>query len=201
MAKPQRTELPAAAPPPEVVRVMLELHLKPEDYAALLETQGVAGSNDLERVRNMAARLLVDQARGGLMIDPRTMQHIQEATGLDPATGEDLLPYLSAATGREEGRLTLKVHIDPEYELALANIAQGRGVTSEELFDGVVQQVLDNGWWEIVDPAPEHVLMNSADKAQLEDLLGGKFTTGRDLVGLIRRVLGNPVEAEVSDAA
>lgn len=155
-----------------------------------------------DKVRGVTVTIMQQLADGGMMLSPLDMKKIVQSTGIDPASGSDLLPFLAKGTGRRDGMRIVEVVLDPVYESAYEEIAKFQGRTLDDLFNDVVRQILDNEWVYEVNPRPAAVLMAPEDKAELEDLLGAKFENGTALIKLLRNALGadNPLQlAEDND--
>jgi hypothetical protein len=188
---------------PSTVRFNLQVDLDQEQIPVL--TGLVAGDqNDTQKLVTLVSSLLKDTWGGGLMLSPEEMARITEATGLDPESGEDLIPLLSEAAGRSEGKLSFRVSVDPVYEEYYREPAEMQGRTVQELIQEIVDTVMDG------DPLqynvgslagyPEVIRMTQNDKAALEKLLGAKFQTGTDLAKLIQESLGGGLFEEIAES-
>jgi len=125
-----------------------------------------------------------------MLLTSDEVKRIQQATGLDPTCGEDLLPYLSASTGFEDGMHVVKALVDPVWWPGILQVAEYRGWPPEQLIQETLDWCLDNQHYEYLPEIPRHVLMSEKDVKELEEALGGKFTSGSDLAGLIKKLVG-----------
>ncbi len=169
-----------------------EISLSRDHVSALVEMCDDKTLNQHQVVEALALTCLTQLADGGMLLLASEMQRITDATGISPINGEELIPYLSASTGREEGKLKVSVLIDPAYEESYAEIAKMQDRDIEELFQEGMDMVLANEWaYEIPsERRPIHVLMPPQAKAELEEILGEPFSTGSDLAKLVKKALG-----------
>lgn len=189
MAK--KLEAVPTKPEPGVITLAMEIELQPRQVAYLASM--VPGDNtetDIRKAQSIILRLVEDQADGGLMLKAGEVKLIRDSTGVDPSCGADLLPFVQATTGRADGCLTINTKVDPAFEAGLQEIATMRGVEIAELIRDTVQYGWFNNWYETLPQLPRQVLMTEADQAGLEELLGGKFSTGTELAALVRRFTG-----------
>jgi hypothetical protein len=175
------------------VRFNLQVDLQPEEVPTLIGLVD-GDQNEVQKLSTLSESLLHDTSGGGMMLTPDEMARITEATGLDPNCGEDLIPLLSEASGKEEGKLTFKISVDPVYEAYYREAAEMQGRSVKELVQDIINTIMDN------DPLqynmgnfgfPEVFRMLPKDKEGVEQLLGGKFQDGMSLVSLIRKALGS----------
>jgi hypothetical protein len=178
---------------PSTVRFNLQVDLQPEEVPTLIGLVD-GDQNEVQKLSTLSESLLHDTSGGGMMLTPDEMARITEATGLDPNCGEDLIPLLSEASGKEEGKLTFKISVDPVYEAYYREAAEMQGRSVKELVQDIINTIMDN------DPLqynmgnfgfPEVFRMLPKDKEGVEQLLGGKFQDGMSLVSLIRKALGS----------
>ena len=180
----------------------LDLPIQAEMLPPLLGLVDDPTLTDAQKIGGIALRLLEDQATGGLMLSIDELRRITEATGVNPACGEDLVAVLSEATGIEEGKHVIKILIDPvwwEYYSEPAKI-QGRKV--EDVLAEIFELILDNDPYQyMVSGQPQLVRMTEKDYDDLQELLGVKFTTGTELAKLIQKTLGGPLAEEAEPVA
>jgi hypothetical protein len=164
-----------------------------ETIKAMVENEALT---DTQKIGGVALSLLQDLADGGLMLKAEEVARIATATGLDPECGEDLIEAISAGTGREEGSLKVFILIDPSYEMAYQEIADMRGQPIQQLFQDLMDFVIAQQWVNDLpsEKQPVAVLMTPEDKAELEKLLGGKFQTGTDLAGLVKKLVADSTD-------
>jgi hypothetical protein len=103
----------------------------------------------IEKVPGVIASLAQQAAGGGLMITPEEMQRINDATGLDPSCGEDLIPLLSAGAGMEEGHHVVKAKVDPYYWQRLEDRAAMRETAVETVIQEMFDHCLEENWYEV----------------------------------------------------
>ena len=133
------------------------------------------------------------------MFTPDEVAQVEQSTGVVLSTADELIPFITDKAGMEGGMHIVKVGIDPEYYRAYSEIAEGRESTVNQIVQEITDQVIRDGWIEELRPYPRHVVMNEADSAELEAVLGGKFQTGTELIALLRAKLAPPAEEEASD--
>ena len=161
----------------------------PKDNAdALLAGMDGEGS-PAEKLLGAATGALITLAEGGMMLSAAITSRISEIVGedIDP---EQLPALVEQALSRRGGKLCGYYEIDPAYEEALREIADQQGVEISALIQDMMDTAMDNGWLYSIDPRPQQVLMTQEDHAQLESMLGEKFTTGSELAALVRQALG-----------
>jgi hypothetical protein len=181
------------------VRFNLQIDLSAEQVNNLTGLVSEESLNDTQKLSKVAEEFLGDVAGGGLVLSPAEMARITEATGLEVECGEELIPLLSEATGREEGKMTFKCSVDPVYEEYYEEAANAQGRTVKELIQDIWDIFMDG------DPMqynmgnagyPQLVRMMPKDREAIEKLLGAKFETGTDLVKLIQESLGGGLFSE-----
>ena len=184
----------------DTVRLSFEVELKAEYLPILAEQmEGPATMTEAQKIRDMAEQALVHMATGGVMFTPEEVKMVEDSTGVVLSTAEELIPFIVDGAAMEEGFHVVRVKIDPEYFRAYEEIAQGRESTVDAIVQEITDQVIRDGWVEEIRPYPRHVIMNEADAAELEAVLGGKFQTGTDLIKLLRVKLVPEVEDEPSN--
>jgi hypothetical protein len=137
------------------------------------------------KVESLAAGALLNLLEGGMMLQPPVMRKLTEALGRVPEVAE-VVGFFSKGVGRKDGKLQITISLDPAYESVAQQAADFQGVTIPECLQNCWDTAWDNG--DFYDPRPhaDRVLMTSTDKAELVVLLGSDFTTGTDLVKLIK---------------
>ncbi len=184
------------------VKYNIQLELSENDIGPLM-TMVEGDENEVQKLTQIIQTLLKDVSGGGLMLTPNEMARITESTGLEPTSGEELLPLLAEAAGREEGKLTFRCSVDPVYEDYYQEAATSQGRTVKELIQDIWDIFIDG------DPMqynmgnsgyPHLVRMMPKDKQALETLLGGKFETGTDLVKLIQESLGGGLFQDIAES-
>lgn len=143
-----------------------------------------------ESAAAVICKMAEELANGGMILTSSEIQRIIQATGLDPSCGEDLLPFLSAATGFEDGMHVVKCLIDPVWWPGIVQVAEYRGWSPEQVIHETLDWCLDNQHYEHLPEIPRHVLMSEKDVKELEEVLGGKFTSGCDLAAQIKKLVG-----------
>lgn len=178
-----------AAKKEATVIIQMEIPLTQEQISYLSEMTD-EGDTPIRRVKSVIMSLIEDQAGGGLMLDPGVVRKITDSTGVDPASGEDLIPFLAHGTGRIEGCRVATIKIDPAYEPALQEIATLRQMDIDAIVKETLEVCFDNEWYEHLPTRVRQVLMSEADHADLSGLLGKTFTTGTELAELVRKATG-----------
>ena len=169
----------------------MDLTLTAEQAQAVKEMADNPNLTDVQKIGGGALNCLQNLVAGAILLEPDEVARIKEATGAEFSCGEDLIPYLSEATGVEEGYYTFKVKIDPAYHEAVKEIADIRGWEVNQLIQEAIDNAFVNGWFEsIPDNRIAMVNMSASEKAGLEDLLGGKFSNGTELAAMIRKLTG-----------
>ena len=99
---------------------------------------------------------------------------------------------ISEGTGITEGKHKVTVLIDPSYWPAYEEIARVSGQTPEVLLQETVDTILEREWVYEIDPGhrPVRILMSPPEKRDLEELLESPFSSGSELLALIRKALG-----------
>lgn len=144
----------------------------------------------VQKIFAAAAEAMRSIAAGGKILSASIVDRIEQILGDD--FDEEILPELiEQASHRRGGNLCGYWEIDPVYEKALSETADMRGVTLQELVQDMMDTAMDNEWLYQVDPRPTQVLMTSEDKAQVEELLGRKFSNGTELAEAIRSFCGS----------
>jgi len=181
----------------DTVRLNFEVELKAE-YLPVLAAQmeGPETMTKAQKIRDMAEQALTELATGGVMFTPDEVKLVHDSTGVTLSTAEELIPFIVDIAAMEDGFHVVKVKIDPEYYRAYEEIAQGRESTVDTIVQEITDQVIRDGWIEELRPYPRHVVMNEAAAAELEEVLGGKFQTGTELLDLVRKKLESPAEEE-----
>lgn len=169
--------------------IPLEVTLNAAQMAYLASMVADSEESEFRKVQSVILRLVEDQAAGGLMLRSDEVTRIKDSTGLDPACGADLMPFLQASTGRADGCLTCTVPLDPAYEEAVREVARVRGCDPQDIIRDMLSVGFMQEWYEHLPWQPEHVLMTKADKQGLEELLGEKFTYGTELAALVRKAV------------
>ena len=167
------------------VKLLTTLELTNEQYSALA-SMTTGDQPDSEKAQSVVLKLVRDVADGGLLLTPDEVARITDATGVDPSCGEDLIPYLSAGSGIEEGCHIFKAAIDPVYMTRLEEIAGFREWPIQQVVQEMVDHCLENNWYEEITDQPRHVRMTEDDVKALEEVLEGKFSTGTELAELIK---------------
>ena len=145
-----------------------------------------------DKIASCATRVLESLADGGLLLEPQQVKSIEESTGQQVASAEDLLPLVEAGAGRAHGKLTVIAEIDPCYEETMQNMADFQGCSKEEVAQRCFDEALDQGWLTgEITPSPARVLMSAEDKKALVEVLGGDFDNGTELAALVMKAL-NP---------
>ena len=186
---------------PDTIRMNLEIDLRAEQIPVLVSMMdNVPGHTDMQYIRDMAESLLEQQASGGVMFSGEECKLVEDSTGVILSTAENLLPFLSAETGMQDGMHRVVVLIDPANYPAYEELARTQERTVDALMQEVVDMVQENEWVYELHPRPRQVLMTEAAAAELEVFLGAKFATGSELFALLRQKLTPIAEAE-DDAA
>ena len=168
----------------------VDITLSDEEIASVCDQIEADAVSDVQKVRIAAIKLVQGLAQGGLMLWPIEVQKIEESTGVSLGTGDDLLPYLSAATGLENGLYTYKAQIDPIYHQRMEEISQIRGWSVQQMIDEMILACLENNWYESIPDQPDRILMTAESRKELQELLGQKFDSGTELAELIKQFLG-----------
>lgn len=152
------------------------------------------------KIKAVAEQLLSQQAGGGMMLVPEEMSRIREATGIDPNTGEDLIPFLSAGSGILEGKHTFQIQVDPAHFPGYEEAAFAQGRDVKELFQDVINQALDDDWMgQMVLRPPDIIRFTQDDRAALTKLLGEPFATGTELAELVKKALLSENDSAFAD--
>lgn len=167
----------------------LDFTLTQERFAYLAE-MAQAKDTPLRKAQSAILGLVEQASAGGLMLTADELERIKQSTGVDPSCGEDLLPFLVEGTGREEGKLVVKFLVDPAYITPLEEIAKVRGGSVEDIVRETLEVCFDNGWYEQLPMEHLPLRVTPGDREKLEQLLGGTFATGSDLVKLIEMQIG-----------
>jgi hypothetical protein len=168
-----------------------DLKFTAEQSGVLIEMAS-GDQNPTQKMSQVANHILATVADGGLLLTSKEVQRIVDATGVDPETGEDIVKVLSEATQMEEGCHKVSVRIDPSYYPAYEEIATMQERPVVALFQEVMDMGLEQEWAYQLTPGqrPATILMRPEDKAELEEMLDGKFQTGTELAALVRKALG-----------
>jgi hypothetical protein len=183
------------APVITLMRLNFDVQLR-EEYIPILGAKmaGPDGMTDVQKIRDMAETVLEQIAQGGIVLDPDEVQRITDSTGVPFASGDDLVPFLSERSAMVDGKHRVTVLIDPANYPAYEELAKVQERTVDELMQEVVDMVQENEWVYELHPRPRHILMTEADAKLLEELAGGKFSTGADLAQLLIARLTQNVE-------
>ena len=142
-----------------------------------------------EKVVALTTTALTELAEGGLILTGDEVKQITDATGLDPTCGSDLLPFLAVKTGFEDGMHLVHAHVDPVFWAQLEQNAEYRNWPIDQLIQETLDWCLENNHYEYLPEVPRHVLMTDNDAKEIEELIGGKFTTGTQLATLIKKLV------------
>lgn len=181
----------------DMVRLNFDIELKAEQIPVLAGMMDqVPGHTEVQYVRDMAESVLSQIATGGVLFTPDEVKLIQDSTGVELGTAEDLIPLLSAETGVQDGMHRVVVLIDPANYPAYEELARTQERTVDALMQEVVDMVQENEWVYELHPRPRQVLMTETAASELAEVLGAEFATGADLVRLIQQKLAPPAEED-----
>lgn len=179
--------------PTEALKIFnVDLPLTEGQAQKIYELVTEEGLTEAQKIGGVALGLLQHQAEGGLMLKSAEIDAIEQCTGVALEEGIDLIPILSEATGRVEGKLMIPYYVDPADEAGYQAIADAQGRSIEEVFQEITTYVMDNEMvYNVMPPnRPEAVYMLPATKQELEGILEGTFSNGTELAALVKKFIG-----------
>ena len=153
------------------------------------------GKSIVEILSSVATGLLIDQADGGLMIDPTTATRLSEATGKEIERPEDLIPLVEKGLGKKGGSFIVEWVVDPTFIGPLQDLAAQQGTTVEQLVQDGMNYAIGQGWLYAINPGPQPLNVNQEDMEYLKKTLEKKTITGTDVAQFIREMFDSPVAA------
>ena len=180
----------------DTVIYTIDVRLTPTQAQDIIERIDAPTMTDARRVARVAEVFLTQIADGGMLISPHGITRIREACGVDPETEEEIVALISEGTGITEGKHRFPVDIDPAYWPAYEEIARVAGITPEKIVQETLDTIMEREWVYEIDPGhrPVRILMAPPEKRDLEELLESPFSSGSELLALIRKALGGGSE-------
>lgn len=169
---------------PQDVLINVDLALTRDQVEALV---GAVPGDDApaRKISGIAVGCLVDLVAGGILLPPSAVARMREALKETP-TVDVVVEQFEKGVGREMGKLSIVVGLDPAYEGILQEAAQFNGMTIQEMIQNSWDTAWDNGW--LYDPHDrvQRVLMTTEQKQELETLLGKTFANGTELYAAVK---------------
>lgn len=146
---------------------------------------------DSKKIGAVAVTCLKELANGGVLLTAAEVEHIAASTGVRLSCAEDILPFVANGSGYSGGKMVVHIEIDPADVEAHEGIARTQDRTVQELFQETLNSALDQEWDYQLTPEqrPLRILMSPREAEELSTMLGGKFSTGRELSALLRGAL------------
>ncbi len=160
-----------------------------EDQVSALQ-EGIGSNADLTtEIRKYANAFLRTYIEGGLMLSRQHLEAIERATGTKLSLPEEVIQFALEAKGRKNGQYTVSAEVDEAFWPSVEETAAHSGLTPDELLQNLIQYVISEGWVYSWSPSGFTLHFTEADAQYLQDLVGKKAFTGKDLVSTLRGLL------------
>ena len=141
----------------------------------------------------MAMGAMADLAEGGMMLPAQYVSKMQDSLGRLPDK-DDILKFFEAGLGRKDGKLEIRIYIDPAHEKPLLDAAEfngfmkpdGSGPDPERYYQQIVNWSWDNGAFHQELPGTRRILMLPGNYEEMRELCGGDFESGTDFCRLMK---------------
>lgn len=182
----------------EKKQVTFAVNIKLTEKDATKITSTVPGEMvPADKVAGVAAGLLEDLARGGVMLAPETVSKVVTAMG--PFDADTLVDKVESGSKRRGGRREVVWEVDPSYEAAIEQTARVQNRSTEGVVRSIMDHAKDEEWFTLVGPQPLRVLMNEKDLAEVGEIIGVKEPTGTDIANWIKDQATLPIEPEMDN--
>jgi hypothetical protein len=144
-----------------------------------------------EKLGQVAAGLLKDLAKGGVMIQPEWAARIESAIGTtEPAS---IAEHVEKAVGRQGEAYVVPWVVDPTQIAFYRQLAEANGISLAHELKTMMDHAYAQGWFGMSAPEPFKLLVAPEQYRALQQMFGKDIVTGADVM---ERLQGEITAAE-----
>lgn len=150
---------------------------------------GLTNKDPVTAMNEWCLAFLKEIANGGILLGSKDIETMERSAGADVSCAKDVVNIVLSAKGKEDGQLTVRVQIDPAWQLAVEENAESQGWTVEEMLTNLVNWCLGNGMGYALTPSQGACIpLDENDYKSLSEFCGKKDFTSKDLLASIRKL-------------
>ena len=123
-------------------------------------------------------------ASGGLMLSSAELKQVERHTGIELATGRQVVDVILKGAGMEDGQHTYRIQLDPAFITPAEETAKSQGVTMQHLVEDAINTMLENGWLYTFVPEGGVARFSRSDWSVIQKATNKQNPTGADIAAL-----------------
>lgn len=141
--------------------------------------------SDGQKIAGLAQSALDDLSEGGMVVTGKVMEQIRNLVG-DIQDDQDLVRFIEAGKGMEDGCVVGKWRPDPTYVTVLEEIARSQGNTVQQCVQNLMDWGISQGWGYQINPETVVMFFARDDFRMICEAFDKPHLTGTDLAAFIR---------------
>lgn len=160
------------------------IELSQNDFEKLKEASGV--EDPTPKLVAWAKHFYANLAGGGILLSGSDVRRIEEVTGTDVVNGRTVVEIAQKAVGKEDGKHTFKVQLDPVWIGPATETAHAQGVELQFLIESALNEMVENSWLYSWAPDGGAARFSKTEWAEVQSIVGKKDVFGRDVLAALR---------------
>lgn len=158
----------------------LQLPLSENVHQRLTETTG--GEPIAGPLTELIKDFLHHYTQGGFMITGSDIARMSRASGSTIDSSKKVLEAIDKVSGKKEGAHSFSVTVDPNMIGQLADVAQSRNMTLQDLIAESWDVIVASEWLYAVNPPCTQFIIGEQQREQLRQILGKSSFKGNEIV-------------------